>query len=53
MSFVLLSGGISYSDAGSFFSKLALRYPLGTSVNLLLWILPSSLRDIQSIAQQS
>lgn len=33
MSFVFLSKGISCSDAGSFFSKLALVSPLGIAVN--------------------
>lgn len=42
MSFVFLSKGISCSDAGSVFSKLALRYPLGTIVNPLLLILTCS-----------
>lgn len=43
MSFVLLSGGISCSDVGSFFSKLALRYLLGTSAGPLLVISTCSL----------
>lgn len=45
MSFLLLSEGISCSDAESFLGKLALRYPLGTVVNPLLLISPCSLCD--------
>lgn len=43
--FALLSDEIRCSDAGSFISKLALRYPLGTIVNPLSLISPSRLCD--------